>query len=401
MTHSPPIPTASNATAARPVPVGLLAFSVGAIVANIYYAQPLLAEMARNFGVTASRIGIVAMLSQIGSATGMFLFVPLGDNRERRSLITVLLLGAFLSLCGMATARNILWLELASFATGATASTVHVLVPLAAELAPEKRRGRVVGTVLSGLLLGILLARTFSGFAASLLGWRAVYGIAAAGMLGLAALLRVRLPLCPARLSLSWGELMRSIGELVRKHARLRESAALGATLFCAFSAFWTTLVFLLQTPPYHYGASMAGLFGLIGAAGALGAPFMGHLTDRHGPRVTILIALATTLGSFVFLAAFGKMMIGLIVGVILLDIGVQSGHVANQTRIYSIDPAARSRLNMVYMFLYFVGGALGSYGGALCWTWFGWLGVCGLAIAVLAISLTLYSVAGIRERSR
>lgn len=385
----------------RQVPVALLAFSVGIIVANIYYAQPLLAEMAREFGVSVSQIGFVAMLSQVGTAAGMFLFVPLGDNHERRSLITFLLIGAFVSLCAMATARNVLWLEAASFAVGAAGSTVHVLVPLAAQLAPEERRGRVVGTVLSGLLLGILLARTFSGFAASLFGWRAVYQIAAVAMLVLLLLLRSRLPVCPPQLRLSWIALVRSIGHLVRQHASLRESALLGAGFFCAFSAFWTTLVFLLQTPPYHYGPSVAGLFGLVGAAGAFGAPFAGHLTDRRGVRSTILLALLTTVGAFVILGMFGKSLLGLVVGVLLMDLGVQAGHVANQTRIYSIDPSARGRLNTVYMFLYFVGGALGSYFGALAWTTWGWLGVCGLATSVLVLSLALYMSFGIRIHSK
>jgi predicted MFS family arabinose efflux permease len=372
-------------------PVGLLALSAGTIVANIYYAQPLLAEMAHAFGVTVSGIGFVAMLSQIGTATGMFLFVPLGDNRERRALITLLLLAAFVSLCAMATARNILWLEIASFAVGATASTVHVIVPLAAQLAPEARRGRVVGTVLSGLLLGILLARTFAGLAAGLFGWRAVYWIAAVAMLILALLLRTRLPPVPPQQQLSWIALIRSIGQLIRDHRSLREASLLGAAFFCAFSAFWTTLVFLLQTPPYHYGPAVAGLFGLVGAAGALCAPFAGHLTDRRGPRFTILSALVLTLASFAWLAAFGKTLTGLVIGVIVLDLGVQAGHVANQTRIYAIDPAARGRLNTVYMFMYFVGGSLGSYGGALAWTHWGWPGVCTVAIAVLATALTAY----------
>ena len=399
MDLSNPVHMSSAPSKSERVPVGLLAFSGGAIVANIYYAQPLLAEMARVFGVSVSHIGFVAMLSQIGTATGMFLFVPLGDNHERRSLITVLLVAAFVSLCAMAAARNILWLEIAAFAVGATASTVHVVVPLAAHLAPEAKRGRVVGTVLSGLLLGILLARTFSGFAASLFGWRAVYGIAAAGMLILALLLRLRLPECPPQHRLSWLALVRSIGGLVREHRALRESALLGASLFCAFSAFWTTLVFLLQAPPYHYGPSVAGLFGLVGAGGALCAPFAGHLSDRHGARSAILLALGTTLASFVILAAFGKMLPGLVVGVILLDLGVQAGHVANQTRIYSIDPAARARLNTVYMFLYFVGGSLGSYFGAIAWVHWGWLGVCGLAVAVLACALGTYLLFGIRGK--
>jgi predicted MFS family arabinose efflux permease len=183
---------------------------------------------------------------------------------------------------------------------------------------------------------------------------------------------------------------MRSTLQLVRKHAVLRESALLGALFFAAFSAFWTTLVFFLGTASYHYqnAGAAAGFFGLVGAAGAAGAPTVGHLADKHGPRFTIRIALWLTLFSFLLLGVTGHHLAGLIIGVILMDLGVQSGHVSNQTRIYGIDPGARSRLNMVYMFCYFIGGGLGSYLGALCWHWAGWNGVCTLASSLLLIAL-------------
>jgi len=369
-----------------------LALSVGAIVANIYYVQPLLAAMARTFAVSASVIGLVAMLTQVGTAIGMLIFVPLGDSHERRALLSMLLSGACLALCGVATARNLIWILIASFAVGLCGAAVHIIVPFAAQLAPENSRGRVLGTVFSGLLLGILLARTFSGVVASFLGWRAVYWIAALVMLSLMLLLRAQLPKLPRQSDLSWPALMRSLVDLVRDHPALRESAFLGAALLCVFSAFWTTLVFLLQTPPYHFGSSVAGLFGLVGAAGALCAPLVGRFADRRGPRFTILLALLTTLASFLLLGALGKMMAGLIIGVILLDVGVQSGHVANQTRIYALDPGARSRLNTVYMFCYFSGGSFGSWLGALCWQYQGWAAVCALGIAVMAIALLVFA---------
>ncbi len=245
----------------KDVPVRLLALSVGVIVANIYYVQPLLAAMAQTFSVSVSMIGLVAMLTQVGTAIGMLIFVPLGDSRERpsRSTSRLLLTGACIALCGVATARNLIWISIASFAVGAFGAAVHVIVPFAAQLAPENSRGRVLGTVFSGLLIGILLARTFSGVVASFFGWRSVYFIAALGMLALMFLLRARLPKLPPQNSLSWPTLMRSLVDLVRDHPELRESAFLGAALLCVFSAFWTTLVFLLQTPPYHYGSSVAG----------------------------------------------------------------------------------------------------------------------------------------------
>jgi len=370
----------------------LLALSVGAIVANIYYVQPLLAAMARTFAVSASVIGLVAMLTQVGTAIGMLIFVPLGDSHERRALLSMLLSGACLALCAVATARNLIWILIASFVVGLCGAAVHIIVPFAAQLAPENSRGRVLGTVFSGLLLGILLARTFSGVVASFFGWRAVYWIAALVMLSLMLLLRAQLPKVPRQSDLSWPALMRSLVDLVRDHPALRESAFLGAALLCVFSAFWTTLVFLLQTPPYHFGSSVAGLFGLVGAAGALCAPLVGRFADRRGPRFTILLALLTTLASFLLLGALGKMMAGLIAGVILLDVGVQSGHVANQTRIYALDPGARSRLNTVYMFCYFSGGSFGSWLGALCWQREGWTAVCAFGIAVMAMALLVFA---------
>jgi predicted MFS family arabinose efflux permease len=376
----------------KKVPVHLMALSVGAIVANIYYVQPLLAAMARTFSVSVGMIGLVAMLTQVGTAIGMLIFVPLGDSRDRRALLTALLSGAAVALCGVATARNLIWIAIASFAVGLCGAAVHIIVPFAAQLAPENTRGQVLGTVFSGLLLGILLARTFSGVVASFFGWRSVYAIAAVGMLALMLLLRARLPKVAPQNSLRWPALMRSLVDLVRDHPALRESAFLGAALLCVFSAFWTTLVFLLQTPPYHYGSSAAGLFGLVGAAGALCAPLVGRFADRRGPRFTILLALLTTLASFLLLGAFGKIMAGLIAGVVLLDVGVQSGHVANQTRIYALDANARSRLNTVYMFCYFTGGSLGSWLGAIFWEYKGWTAVCALGIAVIAIALVVFA---------
>jgi predicted MFS family arabinose efflux permease len=254
--------------------------------------------------------------------------------------------------------------------------------------------------VVAGILFGVLLARTFSGTIGAWLGWRMVYFIAAGGMMLLGFLIRTRLPTSRPEVPLSWPQLMHSTIGLVRRHALLRESALLGALFFASFSAFWTTLVFFLASPAYHYvnAGAVAGLFGLIGAIGAGGAPTIGHLADKHGPRFTIRAALWLTLASFFLMGLTGRHLAGLIAGVILMDLGVQSGHVSNQTRIYSIDPGARSRLNMVYMFCYFVGGGLGSYAGALCWHAAGWPGVCGFGAVMLALALAVESA---HERRR
>ena len=358
----------------RPAHVWLMAFGVGAIVANIYYIQPLLSAIAASFHISVPQVGAVAMATQLGAALGMFFFVPLGDTKERRQLIVWLVLAV------------------AAFGVGMAASTVHVIVPFAAHLAPPARRGAAVGTVLSGLLFGILLARIFSGLIGAWLGWRAIYWLGAGLMLLLAGLIRWGLPVSQPELRLSWPSLVRSAGVLVRDQPVLREAASVSALLFCAFSAFWTTLVFFLQTPPYHYGSGVAGLFGVVGVAGAICAPFIGRMADRYGARRNVFMSLLLTLISFVVLYFFGTHMSGLIAGVILLDIGVQSGHVSNQTRIYGLIPEARSRLNMVYMISFFIAGAAGSYGGSVLWQHFGWAGVCGLGCLLMVTGFLIYA---------
>jgi predicted MFS family arabinose efflux permease len=369
----------SNPTGIGAAHIVLMSVSVAVIVANIYYIQPLLSSIASAFHISVPQVGTVAMLTQLGAALGMLFFVPLGDTKERRRLIAILLAVESVFLALMAAAQSYLWLALASLGIGIAASTVHLIVPFAAQLASPARRGAAVGSVLSGLLFGILLARTFSGLMGSWFGWRSIYWLASAMMLLLAVLIRLGLPRSKPSLTLSWPQLIHSSVALIRTQPVLREAALLSAILFCAFSAFWTTLVFFLETPPYHYGSAVAGLFGLVGAAGALSAPFIGRLADRYGARRNVLFALLITLASFVVLYFFGKHMAGLIVGVILLDIGVQAGHVSNQTRIYGLIPEARSRLNMVYMICYFTAGAIGSFTGSILWHRFAWAGVCAL----------------------
>lgn len=380
--------------------VWLLALSTGCVVANIYYVQPLLADIASDFGLSVAKIGIVAMLAQVGTGLGMLFFVPLGDKYERRSLISTLLISESIALAFVASAGNVVTLSLACFCVGAAAATVHVIVPLAAHLAPPKERGRVVGTVLSGLLIGVLLARTFSGVTGAQFGWRTVYWFASALMLGLAATIRLSLEKSEPEVSLKWTELMRSVWSLAREHAMLREAAVLACMLFLTFSALWTTLVFLLRTPPYHYGTTAAGLFGLLGASSAAAAPVVGRVSDRSGPERSILIAILATLAGYVILLLFGRVLPGLIAGIALIDVGVQSGHVANQSRIYSLDPAARSRINTFYMVAFFAGGALGSYLGPLGFNAGGWTAFCVIPLAVLVFALA-YFVRADRRRVR
>jgi predicted MFS family arabinose efflux permease len=375
--------------------VWLLALSTGCVVANIYYIQPLLADIAREFGLSIGQIGVVAMLAQIGTGLGMLLFVPLGDKYERRSLITTLMVAESIALAFAALASNIIWLSVACFFVGATAASVHVIVPLAAHLAPPRERGHIVGTVLSGLLIGVLLARTFSGIVGDRFGWRVVYWFASALMLGLAITIRLSLTQSRPELSMKWTALMRSVGSLARQHPTLREAALLACLLFMSFSALWTTLVFLLRTPPYHYGTTAAGVFGLLGASSASAAPIVGRMSDKHGPERSILVAIIATLVGYVLLLTLGRTLPGLIAGIALIDVGVQSGHVANQSRIYALAPEARSRINTFYMVAFFVGGALGSYVGPLGFNLGGWTGFCAIPLAALTFALVYFVRAG------
>jgi predicted MFS family arabinose efflux permease len=369
-----------------------MAAAVGTLVANIYYIQPLLADIARTFDMSPARAGSVATLMQLGTTSCMLLIVPLGDIKERRSLIASMVLVLSAGLAGVALSPNYACLALASILVGASGSVVHLILPFAASLARPAERGRVVGTVIGALLMGILLARTASGYVGALLGWRAVYVIASVLMLVLCVLLFCFLPKSPPEQHLSYSGLLHSMIAMVRDHPTVLESSFYGATLFCAFSAFWTSLVFLLEKPPYHYGSTAAGLFGLVGAFGAAFAPLIGRMTDRVGSRRAVGVALALAFLSFVLLGATGHHLLGLIAGVILMDLGVQSGHVANQAWIYSLNPAMRSRLNSVYMTCYFIGGSLGTFLGALGWQLFGWWGVCAFALGVIAMGLAVYA---------
>jgi len=263
------------------------------------------------------------------------------------------------ALCLAAASPNLVCLIAASMAIGLTSVVPHLILPFAAQLAAPEQHGKAVGMVLSGLLIGILLARTVSGYVGALFGWRAMYVLAACIAIGLAAALRSLLPESVPTVDISYRKTLLSLLQLIREQPVLRQAAAIGAMTFGAFSAFWTTLVFLLEGKPYayHSASSVAGLFGLVGVVGAGAAPLMGRIADRRGPRATLGTGLLILLVSYLVFWRFGYQLWGLVIGVILMDFGVQAAHVSNQTRIYALLPAARSRLNTVYMVTYFLGG--------------------------------------------
>ncbi|MEK4288589.1 MFS transporter [Paenibacillus sp. FSL P4-0502] len=377
----------------------ILAITSGLSVANMYYNQPLLAEIGRTFNASSNAVGYVSMLTQIGYALGMLFFVPLGDIRERRTLISGLLIAVSLSLIGFATAQNLTWMYIASFAIGITTVVPQVIIPLSAELALPEERGKVIGTVMSGLFFGILLARTISGIIGDMFGWRAMYWIAAVVMLLLSLILYRLIPATKPDNNSSYSDLLKSMGQLIRRYSTLRESSLIGACMFGGFSVFWTSLAFFLEGEPYHYSSSITGLFGLIGVAGAAGAPFIGRLADRIAPKKIVGILLLITLIAYGFFGLAGFTIWSLIAGVIILDLGVQGSQVSNQTRIYALEPAARSRINTVFMVSTFTGGAIGSTLGSFAWQHWGWSGVCLMGGTLVVAALCIWMVYRVIEK--
>ncbi len=394
-----PEPSAGDppAVTAKPLSRGLvllLAIACGAAVANLYYVQPLLNVVGEAFGVSESQAGLLVTCAQAGYLLGLALLGPLGDLVERRQLVTVLLVGAAASAAACAAAPSIAVLGAALVAVGAMSVVAMILLPLAATLAGPRRQGQIVGTVMSGLLVGILLSRTLSGLVAEIGGWRLVFALAAVAMLALALALRRGLPpLAPAE-RLGYPEALRSVLSLVASEPVLRQRMALGALAFGGFAVLWTSLAFLLAKPPYEYGEGVIGLFGLAGLAGALVAPLAGRLADRGHVRPTLMVLLVATLASWGLLALGSSSLAALIAGIVVFDAGVQGSHINNQNAIHRLRPEARSRVTTAYMVAFFGGGVLGSGLSATVYAAGGWDAICvlgaGFALLALVVSARL-----------
>lgn len=373
----------------------LLASGAGLAVASLYYSQPMLGVLAQDLGVAGSAVGFVPTLTQLGYALGILLLTPLGDRVDRRHLIVLksaLLVGALLA-CALSPSLPLLLA--ASLAVGICATLAQDIVPAAATLAPEARRGKVVGSVMTGLLLGILLSRVLSGFVAERFGWRAMFGLAAVSIAGMGVAALRGLPRFAPTSALSYKALLASLLDLFRRHAALRRAALAQGLLSMGFSAFWSCLAVMLNAAPFHLGSAVAGAFGLAGAAGALAAPLAGHLADRWGPEKV------TRLGAILAAASFAALSLGFLLppawqlvllaaGAVLFDLGVQASLIAHQTLIYGIDPGARSRLNAVLFVGMFVGMAAGSLLGSALLAHLGWSAVTGMAVLA---SLTAFVV--------
>lgn len=360
-----------------------MAAATGICVANLYYCQPLLGQMGAEFGVGVKEMGLVPTLTQAGYAVGMLLIVPTGDLFERRRLAVLFTVLAAACCALLAFASHFSLLAAGSFLLGLTTMTPQILIPFAANIARPEERGKVVGTMMSGLLLGILLARTVSGFLA-VFGWRFLYGLTAGILLALALGLAFVLPKAEPTFRGSYAGLMRSIASITREQPVLREAALFGGLLFGAFSAFWATLIYLMQG--FDLGPRAVGLFGLLGAGAALLSPVVGSFMDRSEPRRVTGYMFGAIFLSFALFWASERSLIGIALGVLFMDIAVQAGHISNQTRVFRLLPEARSRLQTVYMFAYFTGGALGSLIGSWAWDHFGWAGVCVSAMGMMVV---------------
>jgi predicted MFS family arabinose efflux permease len=379
VTDAPAVDKTPSETGIPPRLVILLAVAIGVAVANNYYSQPLLAAIRGTFHTSAGEAGLIVTASQIGYAAGLIFLLPLGDLLERRRLVVVMSLVCAVGLLGAAASPVMPLLFAAVALIGGTSVVAQILVSFSASLATDAERGKVVGSVMSGLLLGILLARTAAGYIAEASSWRVVYVVAAGLMAVLALVLRRELPAFRESQSLSYPAVLASVLALFRAEPTLRRRSIYGLLSFAAFSVLWTSLAFLLSGAPYHFSTGTIGLFGLAGAAGAGMASVAGRLADRgHQATVTLLTALAILVG-FVVMWLAPHVLVALIVGIVVLDLGCQGIHISNQSEIYKLAPRARSRVNAAYMTCYFIGGTLGSVGSALCYGAGGWPAVCAL----------------------
>lgn len=372
----------------------LLASGAGLAAAALYYSQPMLGVLAGEFQASPVAIGLVPTLTQLGYAMGLILLAPLGDRYDRRRIILGKAAMLCIALLVAAAAPSIGVLLAASLAIGISATLAQDIVPAAATLAPKTSRGKTVGTVMTGLLLGILLSRVVSGFVAEHAGWRSMFVVAALSIALLGVAVWRGLPRFVPTTQLSYLALMGTLGALWQRHNGLRRASLAQGLLSVAFSAFWSTLALMLHAAPFHLGSAAAGAFGLAGAAGALAAPLAGKVADGKGPE------LVTRIGAGLVVAAFIAMAIGsmggggplwlIAMGAVVFDLGVQASLIAHQTIVYSLETTARSRLNAVLMGSMFIGMASGAWLGSQALTQWGWPGVCGLAALAGGLALTV-----------
>lgn len=388
-----PSPTASPDMRPSRGLVVLLAVAAGAAVGNLYWAQPLLEVIGHELDVPSGHTGWLVTATQLGYAVGILLLVPLGDVLDRRRLVPVLLTASAVMLVGCALAPTFPVLLAAVTLVGLTTVSGQVIAPLAGDLADPAERGRVVGTVTSGILTGILLSRTVSGLVAGAFGWRTIYAAAAVLALVLAVVTWRRLPVLPPKTHLPYPALIRSVFTVIARERVVRWSLVLGALQFGLFTMFWTALTFLLSAPPYGYSEAAIGLFGLFGLAGAVAAQRSGRLHDRGWSLPATGVGWVAVLVSFVTAALTGRHIVGVVVAIVLLDIAIQSLNILNQTRLFAVSHEERSRLNTAAITTNFLAGAVGSALTGPLWQAGGWLAVSTAGAVLSLVGLGVWAV--------
>lgn len=384
--------TTSAAPTATPALLLLLAAGAGLSAASLYYNQPILGAIAQSVGAGPTEVGLLPTLTQLGYATGIFLFAPLGDRFDLRKVIMVKGALLALSLAAMSVAPSIAALSVVSFVIGLCATTAQDFVPVAAALAKPEARGRTVGMAMTGLLMGILLSRVLSGAVSERLGWRAVYIGSAALVAALVAVASVRVPSLPPTSSMPYGALLRSTLALLGKHAPLRRAAIAQPLISAAFSGFWATLSLVLERPPFSLGSTVAGAFGLAGAAGALAAPIAGGIADKRGPTAVIRFGALLVLLSFLAMALVPGSLAVLVIATVVFDLGVHAALISHQTIVYGLDPAARSRLNAVLVSSMFIGMAVGSSIASRLCARYGLVAVGAQGVVAASLALLVYA---------
>jgi predicted MFS family arabinose efflux permease len=369
----------------------LMAVGAGLVVANNYYNQPLLGMIAKEFGESEAAVSRVAMFTQIGYAAGLLLIIPLGDMFKRKKIVLTDFIFIILSLLIFAFSKSLSVMIAASFFIGLTSVVPQIFVPIAAQLSAPEEKGRNVGIVMSGLLIGILASRVFSGLLGEYLGWREVFYIAAGMMVVLGVLIAWLLPDMQPTFKGTYSQLMGSIFRYTKEIPTLRLASLRGALGFGSFSIFWTTLTFRLEQAPFFQGSDVAGSLGLVGIVGALAASVTGSVSGKVNKNKIILIACLLMLLSWGIFGFSGNTYIGLIAGIILLDMGLQGMHVTNQTIVFSTHPEASNRLNTVYMVSYFIGGSVGTFLGGIAWQYYGWNGVVGVGGLLVLLCLSVH----------
>ncbi|MEH2203769.1 MAG: MFS transporter [Nostoc sp.] len=350
----------------------IMAIASGVCVANVYYNQPILKDIASSFQVSEGEAGSISVLSQVGYGFGLFFLIPLGDKINKKTLILSLLICLFCLLIAMTFSQNIVQVWILSVAIGITTVSAQVILPLAASI-DRVTTGQTVGSIFTGILIGVLGARVFSGYIAECLSWRYVYGFSGGMILIVTVLLKIYLPNVNNEYSGDYFDLLKSTLQQLKRFSLLREASLIGGLMFGVFCSFWTTLTFHLSGVPFNFQSDTIGMYGFVAIAGALMAPVFGKLADRGNSQRSLTISVSLVIASLVIAKIASNSALAIAVAVLLLDVGVQAIQVTNVARIYTLDAQSNSRINTVYMTTYFIGGAVGTSIGLLCWYLGGW----------------------------